>query len=236
MKLVRYSKIIRSKDRREIILLKALPCRWAKCRFCNYIADNSTNVDEINRINQAVIRNVTGEFGILEVINSGSCFELPEETLQMLKKLVVEKNIGKLYFESHWMYRHRLNDFRKMFAVPIIFITGIETFDEYFRNEVLKKGVQFDSIEEIKRYFDSVCIMVGMVGQTREMIANDVKILIDNFAHGTVNIFVENETEIKPDLELQDWFKREYAWLEQVEKIDVLWKNTDFGVGSVINE
>jgi hypothetical protein len=234
--LVRYGRIIRSKDRREIILLKALPCRWGHCSFCNYIEDNSVDIEEINRINKSVIQGVTGEFGVLEVINSGSCFELPDETLKMLQKLVAEKDIRKLYFESHWIYRHKLNDFRSLFPAPIVFITGIETFDDFFRNQILKKGVQFKNVEEIKQYFDSICIMVGMVGQTKEMIANDVKILIDNFDHGTVNLFVENGTEIKPDFELQSWFKKEYGWLEQVQKIDVLWKNTDFGVGTVLNE
>ena len=35
----RYSKVI-NKNLREIVLLKALPCIWGKCAFCDYIDDN----------------------------------------------------------------------------------------------------------------------------------------------------------------------------------------------------
>lgn len=236
MKLVRYSKILKSLEMREIVLLKSLPCRWGRCSFCSYIDDNSTDVDEIDRLNSEVLQKVTGEFKILEVINSGSCFEIPEKSLLAIQQTVARCGIEKLYFEAHWSYREKLPEFKRFFKAKTFFITGIETFDDYFRNQVLKKGVVFRDIDEIKRYFDSVCIMVGMLGQTKEMISRDVKILLENFDHGTINLFVENHTEIKPDFDLQRWFKQEYAWLNDVKKIDVLWKNTDFGVGTVLNE
>ena len=34
----RYS-TIDEKYKREIVLLKARPCKWGKCRFCDYIED-----------------------------------------------------------------------------------------------------------------------------------------------------------------------------------------------------
>ena len=37
----RYSKII-NKNSREIVLLKAFPCVWGKCSFCDYIDDKET--------------------------------------------------------------------------------------------------------------------------------------------------------------------------------------------------
>ena len=37
----RYSKIT-NKNKREIVLLKALPCAWGKCRFCDYIEEFSS--------------------------------------------------------------------------------------------------------------------------------------------------------------------------------------------------
>ena len=129
------------------------------------------------------------------------------------------------------MYRHRLNEFRDFFGVPISFITGIETFDEYFRNKVLKKGIHFDSIQEVKKYFQSVCIMVGIKGQTKEMINNDLKIVMDNFEHATINIYVNNSTHIKADPELIQWFKNEYEYLLKSKNVDLLFDNTDFGVG-----
>ncbi|GAB4275628.1 MAG: radical SAM protein [Candidatus Rifleibacteriota bacterium] len=236
MDIVRYSKILKSIEPREIVLLKAFPCKWGICSFCSYIEDNSSNEAEMLELNSRILKQITGEFGVLEVINSGSCFEIPGKTLEAIKKIVESKKISKLYFEAHWSYRNRLQEFRDFFEVPIVFITGIETFDENFRNKILKKGIFFSDFEEIKNYFQSVCIMVGMQGQTREMIARDIDILLKNFEHGTVNLFTENNTSIKADPELQEWFKENYRWLENVDKIDVLWENTDFGVGANIDE
>lgn len=231
MNISRYAKINKPPLPREIVLLKAFPCKWAKCTFCDYIHDNSVDENEINSINREILNNVSGCFNALQVINSGSCFEIPSQSLNYLKNIVIEKNIHKLFFEAHWMYRHRLNEFRDFFGVPISFITGIETFDEYFRNKVLKKGIHFDSIQEVKKYFQSVCIMVGIKGQTKEMINNDLKIVMDNFEHATINIFVNNSTHIKADPELIQWFKNEYEYLLKSKNVDLLLDNTDFGVG-----
>ncbi|MGL6024295.1 MAG: radical SAM protein, partial [Cetobacterium sp.] len=63
---VRYSKI-ENKNKREIVLLKGLPCKYGKCKFCNYIEDNSENLEEIDRVNKETLEEVTGEFGALEV-------------------------------------------------------------------------------------------------------------------------------------------------------------------------
>ena len=67
----RYSKIT-NKNQREIVLLKAYPCVWGKCRFCDYIDDNSRDKEGMLSLNREVLSHVTGEFGVLEVINSGS--------------------------------------------------------------------------------------------------------------------------------------------------------------------
>ena len=40
----RYSKVT-NKNVREIVLLKALPCIWGKCAFCDYIDDNGWYYD-----------------------------------------------------------------------------------------------------------------------------------------------------------------------------------------------
>ena len=45
----RYSEIT-NKNQREIVLLKAFPCVWGKCSFCDYILDNSNFEDEINKL------------------------------------------------------------------------------------------------------------------------------------------------------------------------------------------
>ena len=95
---IRYNKI-ENKHKREIVLLKSFPCKYGKCSFCNYIEDNSIDENEINRVNLEVLKEITGEYGVLEVINSGSVFELPKQTLAEIKKIVIEKNIKTLYLK-----------------------------------------------------------------------------------------------------------------------------------------
>ena len=72
--------------------------------------------------------------------------------------------------------------------------------------------------------------MVGIKGQTREMIDRDMEI-IKEFSHATVNIFMNNSTDIKRDDELVNWFVEKYRYLEDNPNIDILFENTDFGVG-----
>lgn len=226
----RYNKIT-EKNKREIVLLKAFPCAWGKCRFCDYIEDNSRDREEMARLNEEVLSRVTGEFGVLEVINSGSCFELPRETLELIRNIVREKKIGRLFFEAHWMYREKLQKMREYMGVPIIFKIGVETFDREFRENYLNKHAAFESAKEVSGYFDSPCLMVGIKGQTREMIDYDIKMLKEHFSLGTVNVFTNNTTDVKRDEELVEWFMDKYADLLSDPSVEVLYEKTDFGVG-----
>ena len=226
----RYSKIT-NKNQREIVLLKAYPCVWGKCRFCDYIDDNSRDKEGMLSLNREVLSHVTGEFGVLEVINSGSCFELPKETLEDIRTVVREKHIQKLFFEAHWIYRNRLDEMREFFGIPIVYKTGAETFDYDFREHYLNKHADFQDAEELSRYFDSPCLMVGIKGQTKEMIRNDIALLKQYFKLGTINVFTNNTTDVKRDEELVRWFLDEFRYLEDDPSVEVLYENTDFGVG-----
>ena len=226
----RYSKVI-NKNLREIVLLKALPCIRGKCAFCDYIDDNDDNIAEINKLNKEVLNNITGEFGVLEVINSGSCFEIPRESLEYIKKIVVEKKIKKLFLESHWCYKNRLQEMRDFFGIEIIFKIGVETFDNSFRNLVLNKNANFKTVDEVKESFQSVCLLVGIKGQTKEMIKRDINLVLENFKYATINVFINNTTDVKRDEELVQWFTDNFKYLEDYQYIEVLYNNTDFGVG-----
>lgn len=223
--------IIENKTKREIVLLKGRPCLWGQCRFCDYIEDNSIDEESNSRLNSVVLQSVTGRYGVLEVINSGNVFELPQSTLDQIRRIIIEKNIHTLFFESHWIYRKKIQQMRAFFRIRTIVKTGVESFDRNFRENILKKGFSFQNITELKENFDSVCLMVGIEGQTRDMISRDIEIASQYFDHFTVNVFVENTTEIKPDKDLILWFQKEYKYLNDMEKCDVLWVNTDFGVG-----
>lgn len=226
----RYSRISK-KSPREIVLLKAYPCAWGKCKFCDYIEDNSTDLREMIEINRKALSQVTGEFGVLEVINSGSCFELPENTLMLIRNVIKEKNIKQLFLESHWIYRNKLQKMRDFLGVPITFKIGVETFHNEFRQRVLNKHADFKSPQEVRKYFDSPCIMVGIKGQSREMIDYDIGVLKEYFELGTINVFTNNTTDVKRDEELVKWFMEKYSYLEHDPSIEVLYFNTDFGVG-----
>lgn len=102
----RYS-VIHTKMPREFVLLQGTGCRWGKCTFCDYHSDTSDTPFETNR---AVLQQVTGVYGVLDVINSGSAPELDAATIELIKQVVREKNIHTLWFEAHYMYRHRLAD------------------------------------------------------------------------------------------------------------------------------
>ena len=229
--LIRYSKIL-EKNPREIVLLKSLPCHWGRCLFCDYIDDNEEDDHYINKVNKEVLENVTGEFKQLEVINSASVFQLPKESLEEIKNVAYSKGIERLYFESHYHYKDRLDEIRDYFkGIDIIFKCGIESFDHDFRNNYLNKGVHFDDYKEVAKHFESICLLVGIKGQTREMIARDIEILEKHFKYGCINIYVENTSPVKRDEELIQWFKENYAYLEEYDNIEILWNNTDFGVG-----
>lgn len=226
----RYSRIT-DKNRREICLLRGFPCRWGKCTFCDYIEDNGRDGQAMEELNRQVLARVTGEFKALEVINSGSCFELPEGTLQDIVHVIEKKQIEKLFFESHWMYRGRLEEMRRRMPVPVLFKIGVETFDRDFRERVLNKHADFHSPQEVAEYFDSPCLMVGIQGQTKEMISRDIEYLKKYFQLGTVNVYNNNTTAIKRDEELVRWFMEEYSWLREDPAVEVLYEITDFGVG-----
>ncbi|NLD18482.1 MAG: radical SAM protein, partial [Tissierellia bacterium] len=132
----------------------------------------------------------------------------------------------------YYNYRMRLDEIRDFFnGINVEFKTGVETFDEYFRNAVLKKGTIFEDENEVKKHFDVICLLVGMLGQTKEMIEEDIK-KSEIFDRVCINIFVDNSTSVRSDPELIEWFKEKYGYLENEDKYDILWNNTDFGVGS----
>ncbi|MCX4276214.1 MAG: hypothetical protein OSJ27_10670, partial [Candidatus Gastranaerophilales bacterium] len=108
----RYSKIL-EKRRREIVLLRGSGCVYKKCTFCDYHADRCSNEDVA--LNSKVLNKVTGEFGDLEVINSGSVFELDGKTMELIKSICRKKGISTIHFESHYLYKKKIPALRQEF-------------------------------------------------------------------------------------------------------------------------
>ncbi len=232
---VRYSKV-NGKFEREIVLLKSFPCIYGKCSFCNYIEDNSNDENKINKINFEILKEVTGEFKVLEVINSASVFELPKDTLKIIREVVYSKNIEVLYFEVFYPYHSKIEDLIKFFnkekKVEIRFRTGIETFDNDFRRQIYNKNIFLDNkkIKELSEKIYSVCLLIATKGQTREMIKKDIEIALKNFKAVTINVFIENGTVVKRDEDLVNWFVKDMKYLFFHPRVEVLIDNKDLGV------
>ena len=229
---MRYNKVL-DKNIREIVLLKSFPCSYGKCTFCNYIEDNSRDNKEINKVNFEVLKEVTGEFGVLEVINSGSVFEIPMETLEKIREVVRTHEIKIIYFEVYYGYIKRLNEIRNYFdGIEIRFRIGIETFDDDYRINSYGKNFKIDelALKTLSKEFYSACLLVCTVGQTRDMIAKDIEIGLANFKQITINVFIENGTIVKQDVKLVQWLIEKYEYLKKDSRVELLYNNKDLGV------
>ena len=222
--------LIHTKMPREFVLLQGMGCRWKKCTFCDYHEDVSEHPFAIN---EPVLRQVTGQYGVLDVINSGSAMELDSETIALIKEVVKEKNIHTLWFEAHYMYRKKLAEFAQQFApVQVKFRCGVETFDVELR-DAWKKGIPSSVTPvDVAKYFQGVCLLCGTQGESKEHIIKDIEIARKHFEYFSVNVFCNNSTPVKQDAELVQWFAREvYPRIKDEEGIEVLMENTDLGVG-----
>ena len=182
-----------------------------------------------------VLKEITGEFGILEVINSGSVFEIPKKTLEKIREVVYEKDIKILYFEIFYSYLSRLDEiinyFNEKKKVEIRFRTGIESFDNDFRRNVYKKNILLDEkkIKELSEKIYSVCLLIATQGQTKEMIKNDIETGLKYFKAITINVFVDNGTVVKRDAELVKWFVQDMKHLFNNDRVEILIDNKDLG-------
>ena len=222
--------MIHTKMPREFVLLQGGGCRWGKCTFCDYHTDTSENPYKLNK---EVLSKVTGCYGVLDVINSGSGIELDPDTLQLIKEVAIEKGIETLWFEMHYMYRHRLAQFADYFApLKVKFRCGIESFDGEQRKRWNKGVPKHVTAEDVARYFQGVCLLCCTAGESCERIVSDIKKAEQLFEYYSINIFCNNSTEVKRDEELADWFiKNIYHDAERSTKAEILLNNTDLGVG-----
>ena len=231
---IRYS-VIQAKNPREILMLRGSGCKWKKCTFCDYHLDASSDTAANYVINKREIQKVTGQFGKLEVINSGSFCELDDQTMHDIRQTCIDKHIDEIHFEAHWMYRKKIADLRNYFSEAGIVVKmkiGVETFDEDFRENVFHKGMMRATPEDIAQYCDEVCLLFGITGQTVESMEQDILTGLRHFERVCVNIMVPNTTAVTPDSEVISLFKKHlYHKYIDNNRIDILLENTDFGVG-----
>lgn len=228
----RYS-IIKEKNPREIVLLRGKGCVYKQCSFCDYHTDQCDNEEENFELNQSVLDKVTGAYGNLEVINSGSVFELDHKTSELIKRICKEKDIKIIHFESHYIYNNLIPTLRELYSgFNLKLKLGLETFDYDFRENVLHKGIDEKNPERISQNFDEANFLFGISGQTAESMETDIQLGLEYFERICINIMCENSTQVKPDKAvIADFMQSVYPKYKDNDRIDILINNTDFGVG-----
>ncbi len=227
--------VITEKNPREIVLLRGKGCRYRKCTFCDYHEDSSCDIQENFTINKSVLNQVTGIYNRLEIVNSGSFCELDNDTINAIRTTCIEKNISTVHFECHWLFRKKITELRDFFGETDISIKmkiGVETFDNNYRESVMKKGIKETNPETIAENFDECCLLFGLPNQTAESMRNDIEIGLKHFERICVNIMVENSAQLQPSDAVRNIFIKEiYPIYKDNPRIDILLHNTDFGVG-----
>lgn len=228
----RYSKIL-EKRKREIVLLRGSGCVYQKCAFCDYHTDKCADESANYALNSQVLSMVTGAFGDLEVINSGSVFELDSRTLALIRRVCREKHISTLHFESHYLYRDRIPALRQEFSdFHVKMKLGLETFDRDFRENVLKKGIPEQDPVLISKDFNEANFLFGLKGQTFASMESDIRLGLAHFERICINIMCANTTAMVPDAHVISLFLEQlYPIYRDNDRIDILIQNTDFGVG-----
>ncbi len=236
--IVRYARI-RQKLPREIVLLRGTGCKWRRCRFCDYHLDASADTEANYRLNKQVLSYVTGRYGILEVINSGSFTDLDENTMQAIIDTCREHDIRQAHIEFHWMDRLKVAPLKERFArsgIELWTKMGVETFDIPFRKSYLDKGIDTPSSspapEDIACYADEINLLMGLPGQSTESMLEDVKIGLSLFKRVCVNVMTANSAPIQPDqrviLKCRAFVLPAY---QDNPRVDILTDNSDWGLG-----
>ncbi|MFI3329466.1 MAG: radical SAM protein [bacterium] len=232
----RYS-IVEVKNKREIVLIRGSGCTWRRCRFCDYHLDFNKNQDENFILNKALLDQVTGIHKHLEIINSGSFVDLSDETMDYIEKTCIKNNINELYFECHFKHKAEIKKLKDRFIkhnIKVLVKIGVETFDYYFRESYLTKGITEKNPAVIANYFDEVCLLQGIPGQNVTSMTNDIETGLKYFHRVYINIMQENAKPIKPDPKVIKLFMDNiYPKYKDNPNVDILLDDEAFGVGGV---
>lgn len=230
----RYS-VITEKNPREIVLLRGRGCRYRRCTFCDYHEDASCDENANLKINAEALGHVTGQYGCLEIVNSGSFCELDSSTMKAIMAVCSTRYISTIHFECHWLYRRHIPALKEMFAaigVNVKMKIGVETFDTKYREEIMKKGIRETDPSRIAEEFNECCLLFGLPGQTAESMKSDIETGLRYFERICINIMVENSAPLQPSTQVRQIFMTEiYPLYKENSRIDILLNNTDFGVG-----
>ncbi|MEE1289310.1 MAG: hypothetical protein UHK44_12050, partial [Bacteroidaceae bacterium] len=153
----------------------------------------------------------------------------------MIRQVAIGKGIHTLWFEVHYMYRHRLAAFARQFhPLTVKFRCGVETFSPTLRANWHKGIPPHVTPEDIARHFQGLCLLccTDTPGDTRERLLRDIDLAERHFEYYSVNVFCPNTTALRRNDDMLRWFLAEvYPTLQKSSKAEVLIDNTDLGVG-----
>lgn len=201
------------------VLLYSSPCaNRGKCKFCTYWKDSTKVKDIITqcKFNTEILNQVDwkNQYGILSICPSASFSELPYFTVKELKEKLWDSSFRTFISECYWEYGDMMNHLYQEFNIPgmqTIFKVGMETFNNEFR-KYLGKNYGYVPPSEVRKKFNGVTLLVGVEGQTRSMISEDIYIAKEEcFECVDINIFDDRAPglKVKADKELIEWFKNE---------------------------
>lgn len=228
----RYSEIT-EKRKREIALLRGNGCAYKKCAFCDYHLDCLDDEEKNFELNKSVLDKITGKYCEVEIINSGSVFELDKQTLEYVKRICKDKGVKTIHFEAHYLYGDKIPALREEFRdFTLKMKIGLETFDFDLREGVYKKGIPVREPEVIAKNFDEANFLFGLAGQSLDSMQRDIELGLKYFERICINIMCGNSTPVKPDGRVVDEFLQNlYPVYKDDPRVDILINNTDFGVG-----
>lgn len=226
----RYAQI-EEKNKREIVLLQGSGCKYKQCSFCDYYLDVG---EESFELNSKVLEQVSGKYGVLEVINSGSFDEIDSKSMQKILEVAREKKIHTLIFECHYLYRNKIASLKESFkGFEVKIKLGLESFDYALREGVLKKGIKPNEPKEIAKDFNEANFLIGIQSQSEAMIRKDIELGLEHFERICLNVMCDN-SKMKADREvIKIFLDKIYPSIKNHPRIDILLENTDFGVGEM---
>ncbi len=154
----RYSTITK-KNPREIVLLRGRGCRYRRCAFCDYHEDASCDEAANLAINTEALKSVTGQYGTLEIVNSGSFCELEESTMKAIIGVCVAKGINET--DPAKIADAGFNECCLLFGLPgqtaesmrTDIETGLRHFERVCVNIMIENSAPLQPCDEVRQTF-----------------------------------------------------------------------------------
>ena len=166
---IKNDRLLKEMGREFTIILRTKGCSWALsesggCSMCGYIQD--ANIEGVsatqimNQFDYALNNKITeisqdSESFILKIFNSGSFFDdnkISEKARRYIyEKISKLKNIKELVIESRCEYitPEKLLEIREFLDKKHVEVAiGLETVDDYIRNNYINKGILFNDFKD----------------------------------------------------------------------------------------